>query len=427
MGLRADTIGRRRAFVDARRRSHELSTPPTGRIPGRRFLHSPGPTHIPDEVLDAMHRQPMDLADPRVDRTIAACESGLRRLLGTKGAEVFMYAANGHGAWEVALVNLAAPGQSVLVAGTGHFSESWAVQAEALGIRVVRTPWAEGLPIDPVSIEQALRADTAREIRAVCVVHTDTASGVTSDLAAIRRAIDASGHPALYVVDVVASLAAAPFAMDELGANVAVGASQKGLMLPPGLGFVAVDERAFEVSSRNPAPRFYWDWRSRRSELSYRKFCGTPPLNLLMGLEAALGLLAREGIDAVHARHRLLADTVHAAVRGWSEGGAIGFFARQPESRSVSVTAITIPAGSDPDAIRAFARERMQVAISGGLGPLAGRVIRIGHLGDINAAMVLGCLAGVQATFHALGIASGGDGVRRAAEFLAAAQSGRGD
>ncbi len=393
-----------------------------GRIPGRRFLHSPGPTHIPDEVLDAMHRQPMDLADPRVARLIASCETGLRRLLGTERADLFLYAANGHGAWELTLANLVAPGQSVLVAGTGHFSESWAVQAEALGVVVVRTPWIAGMPIDPSAIEQALRADTAHALVAVCVVHTDTASGVTSELAAIRAAIDAASHPALFVVDVVASLAAAPFSMDAVGANVAIGASQKGLMLPPGLGFVAVDATAFAVSQRNTSPRFYWDWRSRKSELSYRKFCGTPPLNLLMGLEAALALLFREGLDAVFARHRLLTDAVHAAVEGWSEAGAIGFFARSAASRSVSVTTITISGGCDPDAIRAYARERMQVAISGGLGPLAGRVIRIGHLGDSNPAMVLGCLAGVQAAFHALGVAHGRDGVTRALEHIATAQ-----
>lgn len=392
---------------------------PSTRIPGRRFLHSPGPTHVPDEVLDAMHRQPMDLADPRVDEIIAACESGLERLLRTERAQVFMYAANGHGAWEVAIVNLVAPGGTILVAGTGHFSESWATQAEALGVRVVRTPWAEGEPIDAAAVEQALRADASRAIAAVCVVHTDTASGVTSNLASIRAAIDAAGHPALFVVDVVASLAAAPFAMDALGVDVAVGASQKGLMLPPGLGFVAVAPAALAIAERNPAPRYYWDWRRRQSEISYRKFCGTPPLNLLMGLRASLELLEREGIDAVLARHRLIADVVHAAVEGWGEGGALGFFARVPEARSVSVTTIAVGEGVDPDAIRRVARERFQVAIAGGLGPLAGRAFRIGHLGDMNVAMILGCLAGVQSALRALGVAHGGAGVERAIERAA--------
>lgn len=396
-----------------------MSNPPAGRIPGRRFLHSPGPTHVPDEVLDAMHRQPMDLADPRVDEIIDACETGLKRLLHTADAQVFMYAANGHGAWEVAIVNLVAPGETILVAGTGHFSESWAIQAEALGVRVVRTPWTEGEPIDASAIESALRADPAHAIAAVCVVHTDTASGVTSDLAAIRAAIDRTGHPALFVVDVVASLGAAPFSMDALRVDLVVGASQKGLMLPPGLGFVAARAGALALAARNPVPRFYWDWRRRESEVSYRKFCGTPPLNLLMGMRASLELLFREGLEQVHARHRLIADTVHAAVAGWSEGGALRFFAHAPEARSVSVTTIAVAEGVNPDAIRTMARERFQVAIAGGLGPLAGRAFRIGHLGDMNPAMILGCLAGVQATLRALGIAHGASGIERAIERMA--------
>ena len=309
----------------------------TTRIPGHRFLHSPGPSRVPDEVLHAMSRQPMDLADPRVDATIAACEAGLKRLLHTN-ADVFMYATNGHGAWEAVIANLVQPGSALLIPGTGHFSEGWSVQAEAFGARVIRTEWIEGQPIDPAVIEAALRADTAHEIVAVFAVHTDTASGISSDLRAIRAAIDAAKHPALFVVDVVASLGAAPFDMDGLRANVVLGASQKGLMVPPGLGFVAVDRVAFEFAARNPAPRFYWDWRLRQSELSYRKFCGTPPQSLLAGLEASLGLIFCEGEAEVLARHRRLADAVHAAVARWSEAGSIGFFCTLPAARSTSVT-----------------------------------------------------------------------------------------
>jgi len=390
------------------------------RIPGRRFLHSPGPTHVPDEVMDAMHRQPMDLGDPRVSRNIEACETGLRRLLQTQSAGVFMYAANGHGAWEVVIENLVAPGETVLVPGTGHFSESWALQTEAMGRRVLRTPWQEGHAIDAAAVEQALRADRARDIKAVFVVHTDTASGVTSDLAALRAALDAADHPALLVVDVVASLGAAPFAMDAGRINVVVGASQKGLMLPPGLGFVAVDKQAMEMSQRNAAPRYYWDWRLRDNELSYRKFCGTPPQNLLFGLEASLGLIFQEGLEQVWARHALLSRAVHAAVEGWSQAGALSFFAPQAGSRSVSVTSVQVAPGIDPEAMRTVARERFQVAIAGGLGPMAGRVFRIGHLGDLNPAMILGCLAGVEAAMTVQGIPFGRDGVQRAIACLAA-------
>ncbi|TAM43717.1 MAG: aminotransferase class V-fold PLP-dependent enzyme [Burkholderiaceae bacterium] len=389
------------------------------RIPGHRSLHSPGPTRVPDEVVHAMSRQPMDLADPRLGDVIEACESGLKRLLQTRDAQVFMYSANGHGVWEAAIVNLIAPGQSVLVPGTGHFSESWAVQTEALGGRVVRTPYVEGFPIDAGAVEQALRADTQHDIVAVFAVHTDTASSLTSDLRALRAAIDAAGHPALFVVDVVASLGAAPFAMDELGANVVIGASQKGLMVPPGLGFVAVDSVAMAVASRNPAPRFYWDWGRRSSDLVYRKFCGTPPQSLLMGLDAALSLIFREGVDQVIARHRLIARAVHAAVDGWSEGGSLQFFGQVAEARSVSVTTVLVRPGIDPEAVREVARERFQVAIAGGLGPLAGRVFRIGHLGDMNPAMILGCLAGVQAALTVQGMAFGQDGLQRAVACLA--------
>ena len=388
------------------------------RIPGRRFLHSPGPTPLPDAVLHAMSAQPMDLADPRVDANIAACEQGLKRLLQTRNADVFIYAANGHGVWEAVVENLAAAGEAVLVPGTGHFSESWAVQTEALGRRAVRTPWREGWPIDAAAVEQALREDKAHAIKAVFAVHTDTASGVTSDMLAMRRAIDAAGHPALLVADVVASLGAAPFAMDSLGVDVALGASQKGLMCPPGVGFLAVNAAAFAVAQRNPAPRFYWDWVRRKHDLSYRKFCGTPPQNLLLGMEVALGLIFSEGLDAVWRRHEQLARAVQAAVTGWREGGALDFFAHDPATRSVSVTTIQVAPGIDVDMLRAVARERFQVAMAGGLGPLTGRAFRIGHLGDCNPAMILGAIAGVEAALLAQGVAVGSGGVQRAVRSL---------
>ena len=389
------------------------------RLPGHRFLHSPGPSRVPDDVLHAMSRQPMDLADPRVDRCINACEVGLKRLLHTEH-DVFLYAANGHGAWEAVIANLVAPGAKVLIAGTGHFSESWAVQTEAMGGVVIRTPWVEGLPINAADLETALRADASHEIAAVFAVHTDTASGVTSDLAALRAAIDRAGHPALFVVDVVASLGATEFEMDALRADVALGACQKGLMLPPGLAFVAVNAVAMERSRANPMPRFYWDWRLRQSELSYRKFCGTPPQSLLAGLEAALALIFREGEAQVLARHRRLADAVHAAVARWSEAGALSFFGQLPASRSVSVTTVLVDASVDPEAMREVARERFEVAIAGGLGVLAGRAFRIGHLGDINAAMVLGALAGVEAAMTVQGVPFGRGGVEAAVARLAA-------
>jgi alanine-glyoxylate transaminase/serine-glyoxylate transaminase/serine-pyruvate transaminase len=401
--------------------SHSLPRP---HIPGRRLLHSPGPTPIPDAVLHALMGQPMDMGDPRVDETIAACESGLKQLLQTACADVFFFVGNGHGAWEAAIENLVPPGGTVLVPGTGHFSESWAVQAEGLGRRVLRTPWVEGQPLSPQVLAQALRDDPQHSIAAVFVVHTDTSSGVTSDLAALGAALRSTGHPALFVVDVVASLGAEPFAMDALQVDVAVGASQKGLMCPPGLAFLATNARAFAQAEANPGPRFYWDIVRRKSDLSYRKFCGTPPQNILAALRVAMALVQQEGLPDVLARHRRLAGLVHAAVEGWAEGGALGFFARDPACRSNAVTTVTVPPGTDVDALRALAREDYQVAFAGALGPLQGRGFRIGHLGDQNPASMLGAIAAVEAALRAQGIPVG-DGVSRAVQRLAAGGSDR--
>lgn len=399
------------------------------RIPGIRSLHSPGPTRVPDAVMHAMQRPMMDLMDPRVAALIRACESGMRTLLGTRDAQVLFYAANGHGIWEAVTANLSARERTLLIAGGGHFSDSWAMQTEILGAAtgttVQRTPHTEGHPVDPAAIEQALREDKAHRIAAVLVVHTDTSSGITSDLAAVRRAIDAAGHPALYVVDLVASLGAAPFDMDALGVDVAMGASQKGLMCPPGLGYVGVNARALAFAEAHAGPRFYWDWVRRASDLQYKKFCGTPPLAHLAGLEAALQLLAEEGLANVFARHARLGGAVHAALARWAEAGALKPFCRVPAARSSSVTAIEVAPGIDPEALRTVARERFQVAIAGGLGPLAGRVFRIGHLGDMNEATILGALAGVEAAMTVQGIPFGAGGVAAAAQSLVEATAGR--
>ena len=398
------------------------------RVPGIRSLHSPGPTRVPDAVMHAMQRPMMDLMDPRVAALIGACEDGMRWLLRTRDARMLFYAANGHGMWECVTANLSARDRTLLIAGSGHFSDSWAMQTEVLGAAtgtaVQRTPAREGHPLDPAAIEQALRDDTAHRIAAVLVVHTDTASGITSDLAAVRRAIDAAGHPALFVVDLVASAAAAPFDMDALGVDVAMGASQKGLMCPPGLGFVAVNARAMAFAEQQAGPRFYWDWVRRASDLQYKKFCGTPPLAHLAGLEAALQLISQEGLANVQARHRRLADAVHAALACWGEAGVLKPFCCVPEARSASVTAIEVAAGHDPEALRTVARERFQVAIAGGLGPLAGRVFRIGHLGDMNEATILGALAGVEAAMSVQGLPYGAGGVAAAARSLVAATEG---
>lgn len=370
-----------------------------------------------------MCRQPLDHGDPRLDATIAACEAGLKRLLDTKDAHIFLYASNGHGVWEAVVENLAPVGGTFLIPGTGHFSEQWALQTEGLGRRVVRTPWQPGLPINPADVAQALRDDREREIRAVFLVHADTSSSVTSDLAALRAAVDDTGHPALFVVDVVPTLGVEPFSMDALRADVVLGASQKGLMCPPGVAFTAVNAAAMEASRRNPAPRYYWDWQIRTGPLSYQKFCGTAPQTLVAGLEVALELLFREGLDAVFQRHQRLADAVRAAVTGWSmdDGRPTGldFYAQSAATRSNAVTTVKVPAGARVETLRTVAREQFQVAFAGALGPLAGTAFRIGHLGDQNPASILGCLAGIEAAMTAIGMPHGRDGVARAVEVLA--------
>lgn len=395
-----------------------MSQPPSY-FPGLRFLHSPGPTHVPKAVMDAIAEQPMDMADERLDPLIADCEDGLRSIMKSQKAEVFIYSSNGHGVWEAVTVNLAAPGQKVLVASTGHFSDSWALMTEAMGVHVVRTPYREGYPIDPADIESLLNADAKSEIVAVYVVQTDTASSITSDVPAIRSAMNRTGHSALLVVDVVASLAAAPFEMDAWGVDVTLGASQKGLMCPPGMAFCAVNERAIAVAKTNPAHRFYWDWERRRGAPSYRKFCGTPPQNFLQGLRAAIDLLHREGLENVIDRHQRFAAAVHAAVEVWSQGHRMRFVCKELSARSVSVTAIEI-SGVAPDLIRQTAREQFNVSLAGGLGPFFGRVFRIGHLGDLSAPMVLGCLSAVEGTLRILNVPIGTGAIDAALDALKA-------
>ena len=385
----------------------------------REFLHTPGPTHIPDRVLNAMHRQCLDLADPELETLAVSCFEDLKSMFRTSG-EVFLYSSNGHGGWEAALANLFEPGDLVLVPEAGQFSRGWAAHAEALGLEVQATlgSWREAL--DPQAVEDALRADGQGRIKAVLAVQTDTATGITSDLQAIRQAIDACGHPALLVADVVASLAAAPFEMDAWGIDVAIGASQKALMGPPGLAMVAVSERTQALAAGKAGHRCYWDWRTRSQAELYRRFCGTVPEQALFGLREALDILAEEGLEAVIRRHARLAGAVQATVSVWAEAGALEFNALVPEQRSVSVTTVLVPEGVDAQAFRDFAREELKVALGGGLGPLEGKAFRIGHLGCLNEPMILGCLAGVETALLRRGIPHGEGGLRAAVESLAA-------
>jgi alanine-glyoxylate transaminase/serine-glyoxylate transaminase/serine-pyruvate transaminase len=385
---------------------------------GHEFLHAPGPTHIPDRVLAAMHRQPLDLVDERLKEIAHSCFRDLADVFRTTG-RVFIYAANGHGGWEAALANICVPGDAVLIPEVGHFSNNWADHARAIGLETISIEGDWRHAIDPNEIEAALRRDADRRIKAVLAVQVDTGTGVTSDIPAIRAAIDAAGHPALFVVDTIASLAAMPFAMDEWGVDVALTASQKALMCPPGLAILAANEKAIGVASRLPLQHRYWDWKTRMAEENYRAFCGTMPEQHIFALRAALDMIREEGLPAIFARHARLAGAVHRAVEAWSEAGALSFNAEVPEERSVSVTAIRTAEGIDPDRIRTHTRRTLGVSVAGGLGLLSGRAFRIGHLGDLNEPMILGCLAALEVSFIQLGVPHA-PGVRVALEYLAA-------
>ena len=359
---------------------------------GRQFLHTPGPTAMPDRILQAMARPAIDHRGPEFLVIAERCFAGLKAVFRTE-RPVLIYPAAGHGAWEAALANVCSPGDRVLMCETGAFSQWWKEMAEALGLVVDYLPgdWRSGA--DPAAVEAHLAADRARNVRAVAVVHNETSTGVASRVADIRGAIDAAGHSALFLVDTISSLASIDFRMDEWGVDVAVGGSQKGLMLPPGLGFTGVSEKAFRASRANSAPRSYWDWRAMMPDGETAGFVCTPPINMMFGLAEALDMLEEEGLEACFARHRRLAEAARAAVAGWG----LMLNARDAREASDSVSAVLLPDGHDADAVRLIARERHDVVLGVGILRLAGRAFRIGHMGDLNAPMLLGALAAVQA------------------------------
>ena len=359
---------------------------------GRQFLHTPGPTAMPDRILQAMARPAIDHRGPEFLVIAERCFAGLKAVFRTE-RPVLIYPAAGHGAWEAALANVCSPGDRVLMCETGAFSQWWKEMAEALGLVVDYLPgdWRSGA--DPAAVEAHLAADRARKVRAVAVVHNETSTGVASRVADIRGAIDAAGHSALFLVDTISSLASIDFRMDEWGVDVAVGGSQKGLMLPPGLGFTGVSEKAFRASRANSAPRSYWDWRAMMPDGETAGFVCTPPINMMFGLAEALDMLEEEGLEACFARHRRLAEAARAAVAGWG----LTLNARDAREASDSVSAVLLPDGHDADAVRLIARERHDVVLGVGILRLAGRAFRIGHMGDLNAPMLLGALAAVQA------------------------------
>jgi alanine-glyoxylate transaminase/serine-glyoxylate transaminase/serine-pyruvate transaminase len=378
--------------------------PPSPPRRGREFLHTPGPTNIPDRILNAMRRPAVDFNAPEFVDLAASCFEDLKGVFRTAG-EVFILTSSGHGGWEAAIVNLLRPGDAVLIPELGRFSRGWGAMAEAHGIRVEPIPSDWRHAADPDAIADRLRADTGGAIKAVLAVHIETATGVASDIAAIRAAIDAAGHPALLFVDAIASLGTVDFQMDAWGVDVAICASQKGLMMPPGLGITAVGPTALEASAACPTPREYWSWQARSGPEFYRRFCGTAPEHLMYGLREAIDMLHEEGLDRVFARHARLAEAVRRAATAWCAGGPLEFNAVEPEQRAQSLTVIRTPEGFDSERIRIVARERFGMAMGGGMSDLVGRIFRIGHMGDLNEPMILGALGAVEAALRVCDVA----------------------
>jgi alanine-glyoxylate transaminase/serine-glyoxylate transaminase/serine-pyruvate transaminase len=383
---------------------------------GRHFLQIPGPTNVPDRVLRAIDFPTMDHRSPDFAGLGKACLAGMKRVFQSVRGEVVIYPASGTGAWEAALVNTLSAGDRVLMAETGHFATLWQKLAARLGLQVEFLPgdWRHGA--DPEAIEKRLRADGEKSIRAVCVVHNETSTGVVSRIGEIRKAMDASGHPALFMVDTISSLASLDYRHDEWGVDVTVAGSQKGLMLPPGLSFNCISPKALAAAKTAGLPRSYWAWDEMLANGKNGYFPYTPATNLLYGLREALAmLLDEEGLDAVFARHQRHGEATRRAVRGWG----LEVLAQDPREYSGSLTAVLLPAGHDADRVRKVILDAFDMSLGTGLGKLAGKVFRIGHLGDFNDLTLMGTLAGVEMGLALAGVPAKKEGVQAAMEYLA--------
>ena len=389
---------------------------------GREVLAIPGPTTMPDEVLRAMHRPAVDIyAGPLVALTDGLLKD-VARVFKTKG-RAYIYISNGHGAWEASLTNVLSKGDKILVLESGRFAIGWGENARRMGVEVEILKGGMRRAVRPDEVEARLKADKSGAIKAVLVAQIDTASGVVNDIEAIGKAMRAAKHDALLMVDAVASLGCMPFEMDAWGVDVAMSGSQKGLMTPPGLGFVAANDRARELHKKAGLRTPYWDWTDREGEAHYQKYAGTPPEHLLFGLRQALDMLFEEGLDNVFRRHHLLAEAVRRAISVWAEGQAIGFNIIEPAERSDSVTAVLVN-GHDPEALRAYCNKQCGVILGHGIGELAGKAFRIAHMGHVNAPMVLGTLSVIEMSLNALGIPHRKGGAQAAIDWLGAEVKG---
>ncbi|MSQ54024.1 MAG: aminotransferase class V-fold PLP-dependent enzyme [Betaproteobacteria bacterium] len=383
---------------------------------GRHFLQIPGPTNVPDRVLRAIDSPTMDHRGPEFGELGKTVLAGMKRVFRTS-ADVVIYPASGTGAWEAALVNTLSPGDAVLMYETGHFAALWQKLATRLGLapEFIAGDWRTGA--DPDAIGKRLREDTAHRIKAVCVVHNETSTGVTSRIAAVRAAMDAAKHPALLMVDTISSLASIDYRHDDWGVDVTVAGSQKGLMLPPGLSFNAISAKALAASKTAKLPRAYWNWEEMLASGKTGYFPYTPATNLLYGLREALGmLLDEEGLENVFARHQRHAEATRRAVRAWG----LEVLATNPAEYSGALTAVLLAPGNDADKVRKVILEHFDMSLGTGLGKLAGKVFRIGHLGDFNDLTLMGTLAGVEMGLRLAGVKIQSAGVQAAMEYLAA-------
>jgi alanine-glyoxylate transaminase/serine-glyoxylate transaminase/serine-pyruvate transaminase len=384
---------------------------------GREFLAIPGPTNMPDEVLRAMHRPALDIYSDQMVNLTDSLMSDLSKLFATKGKS-YIYIANGHGAWEAVLSNVLSRGDKVLVLESGRFAVGWGDAARAMGaeVEVLKGDWRRAIRVDEVAAR--LAADKGHSIKAILAVQVDTASGAYNDIEAIGKAIKASGHPALFMVDTVASLGCMPYEMDQWGIDVSMSGSQKGLMTPPGLSFVAANDRARAVHKTAGMRTPYWDWSEREGVEHYRKYAGTAPVHLLFALRQAIDMLFEEGLPNVFERHRLLAEAVRRAVGTWAEGQVLGFNIAEAGERSNTVTTVTMSGDHAPAALHQYCKEKCGVVLGVGIGDLHGQAFRIAHMGHVNAPMILGTLGVIEVGLSALGIPHGKGGTEAAIEWL---------
>ena len=387
--------------------------------PGRHFLQIPGPTNVPDRVLRAMDMPTIDHRGPEFQAIAENVLTGIRSIFKTSNP-VVIYPASGTGAWEAALVNTLSPGDAVLMSETGHFASLWKAIAERLDLNPEFLPgdWRRGA--DAEAIADRLRADKGHQIKAVCVVHNETSTGCVSPIAEIRKAIDESNHPALFMVDTISSLGSIDYRHDEWGVDVTVGGSQKGLMLPPGLSFNAVSDKALSAAAAAGSRRSYWDWQEMLAINEKGFFPYTPATNLLYGLNEAIGMLHEEGLDHVFARHARHAQAARQAVGAWG----LEVLCAEPAHYSGSLTAVLMPDGHNADEFRKAVLDNFNMSLGNGLSKLAGRVFRIGHLGDFNDLMLIGTLAGVEMGLKIAGVPYQAGGAQAAMDFLSTGSSG---